>query len=121
MQHIFFQNISLLTDNAGQLISNPIKICLVLVDAFSRNYSHRSTSSQTFTAVRVDISAALHVVIDEVIVFKALSQVKSCAARPDNIPYSLLNKLAGPLTRPLTVLIQKSLFQKRVPLDWKVA
>ena len=54
---------------------------------------------------------ALHAVIDEVIAFKALSKIKSCTAGSDNILGNLLNKLAGPLTRPLTVLFQQSLFR----------
>ena len=81
-------------------------MCQVLAAAFSKNYSHSSTSSQTFTAGTVNIYDALYVVIDEVIAFKALSKVKLCSAGPDNIPGILLNKLAGLLTRPLIVLFQ---------------
>ena len=94
------QNISLLTDNAGKSFSNPTEMCQVLAAAFSKNYSHSSTFSQTFTASTVNIYDGLHVVIDDVIVFKASSKVKSCSAGLDNIPGILLNKLAGPLTRP---------------------
>ena len=96
-------------------------MCQVLAATFSTNYSHSSTSNQTFTAGTVNICDALHVLIDEVILFKALSKVKSCSAGPDNIPGILINKLAGPLTRPLAVLVQQSLFQRHIPLDWNVA
>ena len=94
-------------------------LLLLLAAAFSKNYSHSSTFSQTFTAGTVNICVTLHVVIDEVLsTIKALSKVKStCSAGPDNIPGILLNKLAGPLTRPLTVLFQQLLFQKHIPLD----
>ena len=115
------QNISLLTDNAGNSISNLTEICQVLVDAFSENCTHSSTSSQTCIASTVDGFEALNVVIDEVIAFKALSKVKSCAAGSENISRILLNKLAGRLTRLLTVLFQQPQFQKNVSLDWKVA
>ena len=60
-------------------------MCQVLAAAFSKNYSYSSISIQTFTAGTVNICDALHVVISEVIIFKALSKVKSCSAGPDNI------------------------------------
>ena len=80
------QNTPLLTDNAENSFLSPTETCQVLVAAFSKNYSHISTSSQVFIAGTVNICDALHVIIDEVMVFKALSKVKSCSAGLDNIP-----------------------------------
>ena len=98
------QNVSLLTNNAGKLVSNPTDMCQVLADGFSKYYPNSSAASQTFIAGPLDINDALHVVIDQVIVFKALSKVKLYAAGPDNLPGILINKLAGPPIRPLTEL-----------------
>ena len=75
----------MLTDNTGKSFSNPTEMCQVLAAAFSKNYSYSSTSIQTFTAGTVNICDALHVVIGQVIIFKALSKVKSCSAGSDNI------------------------------------
>ena len=74
----------------GNLVSNSTETCQVLVDFFPNN---GCTSSHTFTSATVNISTALRVIIVEIIVLKALSEVKSCVVGPDITYCILLTKL----------------------------
>ena len=58
---------------------------------------------------------------DEVIVWKALTNLKKTATGPDDIPYWFLKLGADSLYKPITAMLNESVSCTTVPLQWKKA
>jgi hypothetical protein len=94
-------------------------MCELLSSTFATNFAAQphqipSVFFEEHNAA-LDYDSELNIIIEERLVYQVLSAHNRSAAGPDNIPGIMLNELAGPITRPLTIIFQQSLFTGKIP------
>ena len=117
---------SIVLESDHGIISSPSDICEPLSAEFSENFAIQNpntfrANSLYNTPVRDDLSSLSNIIADNNVVRKILSQLNYSAAGSDGIPAVFYKLLAHWLATPLTIMFQQSLYQRKIPDDWRQA
>ena len=103
---------------SGDMVDEASVICNLLCEEFTKNFS---MPTETFAKYSSSIDSVFQVQLDSYTVLKTLQSLPMAAAGPDGIPAVIYRHMAASLVQPLTHLFQQSLFQGRLPAEWKKA
>ena len=113
--------------STSSIMSKPADICSFFSGEFSSSFDDSSADITTsslscdFSQPALGAPSLSNINIDVITVCQMLANLRESAAGPDGIPGIFYKRLAYWLTSPLATVYQQSIYQARIPDDWKQA
>ena len=105
---------------------NEEEICDIFAQEFTKNFSEPTIRTkshvQSIYSTLIGKSQSKHTVnIDYRSVLEVLLNCPHAAVGPDGLSGKLYHRLAYVLANPLTIIYQQSIYQIKIPSDWRLA
>ena len=119
------ESISLQKDD-GKQVFNEDEICEIFAQEFTQNFCEPTIRTkshvQSIYSILIGKSQSKRTVnIDYRSVLEVLLNCPHTAAGPDGLSGKLYHRLAYVLATPLAIIYQQSIYQAKIPSDWRLA